>query len=233
LDGSTSGNVNTITVSGAVISTLWRNEDGWRRASIVGAVTADVIFNANSSSENSEWISGVRAPSALESFGLTLGQTVRAVEDTSKVLARKRRRVDCDVASRSLVFDSSSVVIFADASVVDAGTVSRTELSFVVARRDGGSASVKFSSRALLVGLASTIDERGIGIKRNSSSWAPGTGKVQVVRNTSVAISIVEDGKIVTSRRRRWEYTDSKGTTIGTVPFTSTTGKGGISSYSG
>jgi len=168
----------------------------------------------------------------LKSFSSSLGQTVRAVKDSSQVLARQRRWVDGNVTSRSLVFDSSNVVIFTDTGVVGASSMSRAELSFVVARRDGGFASVKLIHWATLVWNAGTVGEGSIVGKRNEWVRAPCAGKVQVVGNTLVTIGLVKSGKILTFWWRRCGNADIVGRTS-TVLHARTSCKGGISGGSG
>jgi len=203
LNCSTSGNVDAISVSRTVICALWRNKDRRRGASIEGAVSTDVIFNANSRCELSEWVSGVWAPSTLKSTTCSFSQTIRTIEDSSKILARQRRWVDGNVASRSIVFNSSNVVRFADASVVDARTMSRTVFSVVEARWNNEGAFVKSGSWALTILSAGSIGEGQVGSSWNSRIWAPSACEVQVVSNTFVAISLVQ-GRELEAVRRRW-----------------------------
>jgi len=217
-------------MSRAVISACRRNKNGWRSTSVEGRVTADVIFNTNSRGQLSEGVCGVRAPSALKSFSGSLGQTVRTVKDSSKVFAGQRRWVDRDVTSSTSIFDSSYVVSLADASSVLAVPVSGTEFVIIVARRSSDNALVKLSSRARLVSLASTVGQGEIGGKRDSSSWAPSTGKVQVVSDTFVTIGLIEFGKIGTNRRRWGEFANSNGRSTGTIGCTFSVGEGSISS---
>jgi len=123
LDLSASGDIDTDSVSGAVISAFRRKEEGRGDTSVVAAVSANVIFNTYSRSQDSVWVGCVWAPSALEAEDLTLSQTVRAVVDSSKIRTIHLRRWDFNVAS------GSSVIEFAvrgtDTSVVYANTVSR------------------------------------------------------------------------------------------------------------
>lgn len=81
LDFAARGDVDTEAVVGAVIGALWGDEEGRWDTGVVGGVSADVIFDADSGGELAEWVGGIWAPCALKSFSVCFGQTIRAIED--------------------------------------------------------------------------------------------------------------------------------------------------------